>query len=45
MKKIIFILLTISICFKGYSQINPDQIEIIRDNYLRKFGSKQPINT
>jgi len=33
MKKIVFILLTISICFKGYSQINPDQIEIIRDNY------------
>ncbi|MDC0870705.1 acylase [Flavobacteriaceae bacterium] len=33
MKKIVFFLLTISICFKGYSQINPDHIEIIRDNY------------
>ena len=33
MKKIIFLLFAISICFKGYSQINPDHIEIIRDNY------------
>ncbi|MDC3344678.1 acylase [Flavobacteriaceae bacterium] len=33
MKKIVFFLLTIGICFKGYSQINPDHIEIIRDNY------------
>ena len=33
MKKIIFLLFAISICFKGYSQINPDRIEIIRDNY------------
>jgi len=33
MKKIVFLLFTISICFKGYSQINPDHIEIIRDNY------------
>ena len=33
MKKIVFLLFAISICFKGYSQINPDRIEIIRDNY------------
>ena len=33
MKKIVFLLFAISICFKGYSQINPDHIEIIRDNY------------
>ena len=33
MKKFVFFLLTISICFKGYSQINPDHIEIVRDNY------------
>ena len=33
MKKIVFLLFIISICFKGYSQINPDHIEIIRDNY------------
>ena len=33
MKKFVFFLLTISICFKGYSQINPDHIEIIRDNF------------
>ena len=33
MKKIIFLLFAISICFKGYSQINPDHIEIVRDNY------------
>ena len=33
MKKIVFFLFAISICFKGYSQINPDRIEIIRDNY------------
>ena len=33
MKKIVFLLFAISIYFKGYSQINPDHIEIIRDNY------------
>jgi len=33
MKKIIFFLFTVSICINGYSQINPDHIEIIRDNY------------
>ena len=33
MKKIVFLLFAISIYFKGYSQINPDNIEIIRDNY------------
>ena len=33
MKKIVFFLLTIGIYFKGYSQINPDHIEIIRDNF------------
>ena len=33
MKKIVFLLFAISICFKGYSQINPDHIEIVRDNY------------
>jgi acyl-homoserine-lactone acylase len=33
MKKIVFLIYAISISFKGYSQINPDRIEIIRDNY------------
>ena len=33
MKKIVFLLFAISIYFKGFSQINPDHIEIIRDNY------------
>ena len=33
MKKIIFFLFTVSICINGYSQINPDHIEIVRDNY------------
>ena len=33
MKKIIIILFALCICIEGYSQINPDRIEIIRDNY------------
>lgn len=33
MKKITIILFALCICIEGYSQINPDRIEIIRDNY------------
>jgi len=33
MKKIVYILLFLSTSFTSFSQINPDRIEIIRDNY------------
>ena len=33
MKKIVCTLLFLSASFTSYSQINPDHIEIIRDNY------------
>ena len=33
MKKSIYFLFILSISFKGYSQINPDNIEIIRDDF------------